>query len=331
MQRFEDVGIPAKRGRFGSSCFRWWVLAFGLMAPFIVASAHASPKVVVTIKPVHALAAQVMDGLSEPVLLVGGASSPHTFSLRPSDARALRDARLFIRVSESVEPFTARLIGALPQSVHVVTLAEAPGLRLLPKRRSATFESHRGAADGHAHAHDHGGDWDGHVWLDPENAKAMVRAIAAAVIAVSPEDAPRINANAETAIRRLDALETELTRVLAPIMDRSFVVFHDSLQYFEHRFGLSAAAAISVSPEARPSVRRLRSVRSEVLSLDAVCVFKEPAFSDKVVDAVIEGTNAKVGTLDPEGLTVAPGPDAYDVLLRNIAKSLSDCLQPRDG
>ncbi len=329
MQGFEDVGIPAKRARFGSSCCRWRVLAFGLMAPFIVASAHASPKVVVTIKPVHALAAQVMDGLDEPVLLVGGASSPHTFSLRPSDARALRDARLFIRVSESVEPFTARLIGALPRSVQVITLAEAPGLRLLPRRRSETFESHRRAADGHAHDHD--GDWDGHVWLDPENAKAMVRAIAAAVIAVSPEDAPRINANAETAIRRLDALERELTRVLAPIMDRPFVVFHDSLQYFERRFGLSAAAAISVSPEARPSVRRLRAVRSELLSLDAACVFKEPAFSDKVVDAVIEGTNAKVGTLDPEGLTVAPGPDAYDVLLRNIAKSLSDCLQPRDG
>ena len=329
MPVFDNVSMPAKSARFDSSCCRWWAWVFVLMAPFIVTSAHASPKVVVTFKPVHALVAQVMDGLGEPALLVDGASSPHTFSLRPSDARALRDARLFIRVSESIEPFTARLIGALPRSVQVVTLAEAPGVRLLPKRRSETFESHSHAADGRAHdlTHDHNGDWDGHVWLDPENAKAMVRAIAAALIVVSPEDAPRLNANVEAAILRLSALETEVASLLAPIVDRPFVVFHDSLQYFEHRFGASAAAAISISPEARPSVRRLRAVRSKIRSLDVACVFKEPAFSNKLIDAVIEGTNARVGTLDPEGLTIAPGPDAYDVLLRNIATGLSDCLE----
>ena len=57
---------------------------------FSPALALAAPQVVVSIKPIHSLVASIMKGVGEPSLIVEGAASPHTYSLKPSNARALR-------------------------------------------------------------------------------------------------------------------------------------------------------------------------------------------------------------------------------------------------
>ena len=64
---------------------------FGLMASTAVA---APPKVVADIAPVHSLVAQVMEGVASPDLLVEPGASPHGYSLRPSQARALQQSDL---------------------------------------------------------------------------------------------------------------------------------------------------------------------------------------------------------------------------------------------
>ena len=61
---------------------------FAAMTP----PAQAAPKVVVSVAPIHSLVAAVMSGVGEPKLLVPANASPHAFSLRPSDARALAKA-----------------------------------------------------------------------------------------------------------------------------------------------------------------------------------------------------------------------------------------------
>jgi len=309
------------------------------------AASAADLKVTVTIKPVHALVAQVMEGVGAPTLLVQGAASPHTYALKPSDARALNHADVFFRVSETIEPFTRKIVAALPDTVRTVTLAEAPGLALLDVRTEETFEAHDHADDGHGdghgeggHDHDHGhehehGDHDhghavrdGHVWLDPENARKMVAEIARVLSEASPADAPAFAANAARADAALAALQAEIARDLAPLRGRPFVVFHDAFQYFERRFGLEAVGSITVSPEAQPSAKRLTEIRHKLAALSASCVFSEPQAQAKLVAAVIEGTSARAGTLDPEGVLITPGPDAYATLLRNLAGGLKACL-----
>lgn len=308
--------------------------------------AAAELKVATTIKPVHALVAQVMEGVGTPTLLVRGAASPHTYALKPSDARALNRADVFFRVSETVEPFTRKIVSALPKSVRTVTLAEAPGIELLDVRTGETFEKHDHAheadgGDGHDdhghdhadHGHDHGDHHDhasetrdGHVWLDPENARKMVAEIARVLSEASPADAEKFKTNAARADAALVALEAEIARDLAPLKGKPFVVFHDAFQYFEHRFGLDAVGSITVSPETQPSAKRLTEIRQKLAALSASCVFSEPQFQAKLVAAVIEGTSARSGTLDPEGALIEPGPGAYAALLQNLAAGLKSCL-----
>jgi len=308
------------------------IMAIGSLLALAAGAAAADPKVVVTIKPLHALVGEVMSGVGSPELLVKGAASTHTYALRPSEALLLNHADLFFRMSETVEPFTVKIVTSLPKRVEVVTLQEAPGMALLTQRTGATFERRLdGKANDHGHnhrTHQKGDVVDGHAWLDPDNAKAMVARIEQALAAMYPANAAAFKANAAALRAKLDALAAELNGELVPIAAKPYVVFHDAFQYFERRYGLNVVGSISINPEVPPSAKRLTELRRKIQSLGAVCVFAEPQFDTRLVDSLIEGTAARTGTLDPEGGSLDPGPDLYFTLMRKLAAALKTCLAP---
>ena len=310
------------------------VVAIGLLG--IASHARADTRVLVTIKPIHALVAQVMGLTGTPDLLVSGTASPHTFVMKPSDAKKLTTADIVFRVSEAIEPFTTKAAANLPKATTLVTLQQAPGVVLLPQRVGGPFDSHDHAHEAAGHHHDHTDNdhdhdinaSDGHIWLDPANAKAMLDQIAMTLSARTPALADTYRLNADASKIRIDRLTADLTRDLAPVAGRPYVVFHDAYQYFEKRFDLRVVGSITVNPDVPPSGKRLSSLRARIKALDAKCVFGEPNFDAKVIAAVIEGSAARSGTLDPEGASIPAGPDLYDTLMRNLATGVIACLQP---
>ncbi len=299
--------------------------ALGAAAP-----ARAELNVVATIKPVHALVAQVMGATGTLELMVGGTASPHTFSIKPSDAKKLARASIVFRIAETVEPFTAKMVGQLPKGATLVSLATAPGIAVLARRAGGAFETDAHAGHGHDDHDDHApkGSADGHVWLDPANGAAMLDAIAAALTARAPENAAVYRENAAAAKARLVVLAREIAAELAPVAGKPFVIFHDATQYFEKRFGLTVAGSITTDPDVPASGKRLSALRAKIAKSGAACVFSEPNFEAKVVASIIEGSSARTGVLDPEGATLQPGPELYENLLRGMAKSIRSCLAP---
>lgn len=294
-----------------------------------VSPAAADLNVVVTIKPLHALVSQVMTGAGTPELLVQGAASPHTYALKPSDASKLNRADVFFRMSDAMEPFTAKVAKSLPKRVQVITLQSSRGLTLYQRRSGATFDDNHDHSGGGGHDHDHDHDaTDGHAWLDPVNAKVLADRIAQVLSAKEPANAARFTANAVRLKIKLDELSTELARELAPVAGKPYVVFHDALQYFERRYKLRVVGSISISPDVPPSAKRISTLRKKIASLGAVCVFAEPQFDTRLVDNLIENTRARTGTIDPEGIKIDAGPDLYFALLRNLTRDLKSCLAP---
>ena len=300
----------------------------------------------------HSLAAGVMAGVAEPVLLVSGAASPHAYALRPSEARALNRADVVFWVGAELEAFLERPLAALTSDATVVSLIDSADLELLPARSGGVWAAHdhdhghahdNDHAHDHAHAHDHDhghdhgaehaadhghdhGPIDAHVWLDVDNAQAMVAAMAETLSDVDPANAEAYAANGARLTAALAALDDELRATLAPVADRPYVVFHDAYQYFEHRYGLEGVGAITVSPERPPSAARLIEIRKAIAERGAVCVFAEPQFPPAIVATVIEDTGARAGVLDPLGADLPAGPDLYPALLTGMAESLNDCL-----
>lgn len=297
-------------------------LLLGLSLP-----AWATPEVVVSIKPLHSLVAGVMAGVGEPRLIVAGASSPHVYTLRPSDARRLEAADLIIWVGPIMEGFLTKPLAALPGKAEIVELDRAPSIALLPAREGGAWEPDEDEpwheqGEGHRSALEQ----DGHLWLDPENAKAIVRIAVARLSALDPADAARYAANGAALAQRLDALDDALRHRVATLKDRPFVVFHDAYQYFDRRYGLDAIGSITVNPENRPGARRLEQIRDKIVTLHARCVFSEPQFEPSLVRTLIAGTDAHTGVLDPEGASLKAGPDLYFALMNGLAESLTRCL-----
>ena len=290
----------------------------------------AEPKVLVTVKPIHALVAAVMEGGSAPDLLLDGAASPHAYAMKPSDSRRLGAADVVVRVSDGLETFLGKALAGLPKRALVVTLEKVPGLTLYPLRTGADFDphEHRPSKSGHAHG-DKGhakNATDAHLWLDPVNARVIALHMAEVLAGVAPEHADRFRRNAAALAARLDDLDKRLAAELQPMVGRPYLVFHDAYQYFERRYGLTSAGSVTVSPEVPASAQRLSKIRALLAAKGAVCVFAEPQFPPRTIDTIVEGTKVRRATLDPLGAGLEAGPGLYMQILEGLARDLKGCL-----
>ena len=291
----------------------------GLLVLALALPARAeSPRVVATIKPLHSLAAAVTEGVSTPHRLLPDGSSPHAYSLKPSDMRALHAADILLWVGPELETFLQGPIRSLPRTTHEIRALALPGMTLHRLHGPHTHDDH-----GHE-----GHDVDAHLWLDPGNARVIVDALEARLRERDPANAERYAANAERLRQRLAALDRELASRLADLQG-SYVVFHDAYQYFEHRYGLAHAAALTIDPGRTPGARRVSEIRALIRDTRARCVFAEPQFRPALVDTLIQDTAARAAVLDPLGTEIADGPDAYAQLLRNLAAAFEGCLGGR--
>jgi zinc transport system substrate-binding protein len=337
--RSSSIEAQAPRCRVGSVAG-----AAALLLALGAAAARAEPPAVVaSFKPIHSLVAGVMEGVGTPSLIVKGAASPHTYALTPSDARAIQDAQLVFWVGEGFERFLDKAIETLPQGAKSVELGEIEGLTLLPVREGGIWDEHMHEGEEHAegeehvdgeehaegeeHDHDHEhGTHDGHLWLDPSNAKLMTAAIVAELSAADPANAATYRSNGDKLRERLDALDKEIASFLAPVKQVPFIVFHDAYQYFDKHYDLAGVGSITVNPEQPPGAKRLGEIRDKIVNQQARCVFREPNFEPALVDTVVANTGARTGILDPEGASLNEGPDLYFQIMRNIAASLKTCL-----
>ncbi|MGF1553791.1 MAG: zinc ABC transporter substrate-binding protein [Paracoccaceae bacterium] len=189
-------------------------------------------------------------------------------------------------------------------------------------------DEHSAAEGGHdAHAMDER-RIDPHVWLDPDNARAIVAALAERLAALDPANAEAYRANAEALDARITETDAAIAERLAPVADVPYIVFHDAYHYFERRYDLAAVGSVTISPDRRPGARRLSEIREKIEDLGAACVFREPQFAPDLVETVVEDTDADVGSLDPLGAGLEPGPDLYPRLMTALADNLVDCLGP---
>lgn len=305
---------------------RSWLIA-ALAASLALASpaaAAGAPRTLVTVKPLHALVAGVMDGVGTPELLIRGASSPHTYSLRPSEARLLGEAEVVFWIGGSLETFLERPLAALGSKARVVEVLGAPGIAALPARRGGVWDRHE--EDEHAGASNGS---DPHLWLDPANARAIARLAATVLGEADPANRSRYTTNAGVLVARIDALDAELREAIAPVSGIPFLVFHDAYQYLERRYALRAVGSVAVGPERAPGARRIREIREKIRVSGARCVFSEPQFSPGILATLSEGTNVRTATLDPLGADLPPGPEAWFALMRTLGSSLAGCLGRR--
>ena len=177
--------------------------------------------VVVSIKPMHALVAGVMQGVATPHLLLNDQQSPHHFALKPSQARLLQQADLVFWVDSSLEtPMPALLAGLAPHAKNIRGMADTGLVRyknanwdgadgddredLDDQKEQDDHDDHEGDEDHDSHdGHDRAQRINPHIWLDLDNARRMVWSIATTLSAGDREHAAIYASNAANLDKRL--------------------------------------------------------------------------------------------------------------------------------
>lgn len=297
---------------------KWFMLCFCMAVSSISSAVIAGEnRVVVSIKPLHALVAVVMKGDREPALLVQGSDSPHLFHLKPSQIKVVQQADILFYIDDTFETFLRGAVDNLPDSTQRFALSRVPGMKLYPFRQ-------------HDH-HPHGEQsrYDMHLWLSPANARAAAAFVAHVLGRHYPEKRGLYQANAEKFIAQLMALDKETARRLAPFRNIPFIVFHDAYQYYEKAYGLQPTAIITASPELMLGAGKLRDIRSLIRTQNVRCVFAEPQLNPRWLEIITEGTGVRRAELDPEGTMLTPGEGLYFSLMRQMTNHIEHCLGGR--
>ena len=316
-----------------------------------ITSAKAEVKVVTSIKPIHSLVSYVMDGVGAPDLIVDGFNSPHNFQLKPSHAKMLENADIIFWIGEGLENFLEKPLDSISKNAKKVELMEIKGINKLEFREKNIFnehdhDEHKHEEDGHKEEHDeheheedghkeekhddhdghddHGhGEHDPHIWLDPQNAKVMVKLITKELSELDLKNAPTYKKNSEKALSDLDKLIKKVKKDTNK--DLRFVAFHDAYHYYEDRFGINLLGALTVNPDVLPGAEQLAEIREVIEHEKVNCIFSEPQFNPDIIKSIAKDTGIKTGVLDPLGANLDKGKNLYFDLIRNISTSFKGC------
>ena len=319
--------------------------------------------VISTIQPINSLVSAVIGNTGKSITIIPSEQSPHDFKLKPSDVKVLQNGNIIFYVSNHLESSITKVFKNLPKNIKLINLMEESGVNHLAIRDNDAWERHdhhghddhddhdkhgkkhddhddhdkhgkkhddHDDHDKHGKKHDdhddHEKEDDVHVWLSPDNAIKIVQKVNKVLSLYFPENSKIYNDNTTKFIDKIRNLKMELVKELSPIKNKPYIVFHDAYQYFEKTFELNAVGSVALEGDIASSPKQISLIKDKIVKSKALCVFQEPQFDSKLVKIVVEGTDAKIGTLDPLGVNISENKDFYLQLITNMAKSLKECL-----
>lgn len=283
--------------------------------PADTAAGDGRLRVLTSFYPMYDFACKIGGDCIDVTNMVPSGTEPHDWEPSTNDLKSLEKADVFIYNGADMEPWADDLLVSRSDTLRVVEASENVELR--------TTDGEHEHAHEHEDADHHHGDFDPHVWLDPENAKIEMEAIRDALCAADPENSTVFQSNYEKYAAELDALDAEFREKLAPLPNRTIVVAHEAFGYLCDAYGLTQVGIEGLSPDSEPDPGRMAEVIDFVREHSISTIFFEELVSPKVAEAIASETGAQAKMLSPlEGLSdeqAAAGADYFSVMHDNLA------------
>lgn len=269
----------------------------------------ATPKVVVTLAPLHSVVSAVMEGAGQPVLLLQPSVSVHDYYLKPSDMRNLSGADIIFWGGPQLETFMPKALEAANLTEKNIDFLSSPNMALYTVREA------------------HGeSDIDPHFWLRPANMLVVAAVTARELSALDPDNSQLYYTNLGNFTNKIRKLALRTKGKISPYLSAPYVVYHDAYLYYEKEFGLSPLGIISADAHHVPGAAHLAKIRNEIRRVGTVCLFSEPQFPESRMNTIKEGMSVETGVLDPLGSNLNPGVNFYEELIDNLTNSFVACF-----
>ena len=242
------------------------------------------PVLTVSIEPVRALVAPLVEGQFEVVTLMPVGASPETYEPTP---------RQMAELSESKALFCVGTLGF--EQSRLPRMQEAAGAPPLVK----LSEQVRPLPDGEGHpAHEaEGHSHDPHAWMSPQNLCLMLDQACTTLSRLDPDHASLYAERTAKEKAKWQALDVRLRRELAPLRGRAFLIYHPALGYFAQDYGLGQLAVEHDGKE--PSVAYMQRLEEQCRAEGVKVVFISEEHSGRAARRLAERLGAKVVKINP--------------------------------
>ncbi|MCL7944950.1 zinc ABC transporter substrate-binding protein [Marinobacter sp. ATCH36] len=303
--------------------------ALGFAGLLGAANALAATQIVTSLKPIELLVKAVATDDVEVTTLVPPGSSPHNYSMKPSQRRALSNADAVFWVGPEMETFLTRLLSGNEFSNRTHSLMHGENVPEVD-----TDDDHHGHDDhGHGHeqetshhGHDHGAGEDPHIWLDPALALDMARDIHSILARQDGADVAALDTNLNRFEQRLSEAESEITSRLKPVADIDLFTYHDAFTRFVEHYGLTLEGVLTLNPELSPGARHIAEVQQKLQKANQPCLLTEPQFNRQWWRSITEGLDITFSTWDPLATDIEPDRDGYIAFQYGLADAVLKCL-----
>ena len=285
---------------------------------FAPAQAEGPVQIVTSFYPIFIFAGNVLEGVEGVELR--NLTHPttgclHDYQLLASDMVTLSRADALIINGGGMESFVPMIETQYP-ALQIIDTSEGIELML--------SEDRPGEEHDRDESHEHG-EFNAHIWLDPNNAIRMTEHIAQSASALLPDQAQQIMKNADAYAEKLRALDEELRDNLSGLSRRDIVTFHEAFPYFAKAYGLNVVAVLALEPDEALTPQMLKDLVERVKEAELPPLFTEPQYEDRAARAVAQETGALIYELDP----IATGdgsPDSYEAGMRKNMQTLIEAL-----
>ncbi|MBL4614986.1 MAG: zinc ABC transporter substrate-binding protein [Magnetovibrio sp.] len=321
-----DAGaVIVMHKRLIAPLFTWtssvMVCAVLILGSIPYAAQGAPPDVITSIKPVQALVKMVTGNLATPGLVMPANTSPHLFTLKPSQAKLLENADVVFWIGPTLETTLQGPLKNLSDEAVVIELLKVAGLDLLELN-----DKHDEGNDDHDH-----GNVDPHIWLSPSNARILIDAIAATLSAVDPNNAPDYAHNAKKAKQRISISIRKTKAFTKEMRPTAYLVQHDGFGYLAREFEFNLVGYIQTMPGREPGARHISKLLDQIKTKQVECLFHESQFSPKLAKRLEDEVGISVREIDPMGIYLTMTETTYVRIIQGIIVSMESCLFPRQS
>ena len=193
-------------------------------------------KVTVSIPPQAFLAERIAGKAAVVNIMVPDGRSPHDYAPPPLQVKNAASSSVYFLIGRL--PFENEIAKKLQGQSAVLLCDTSAGIKLL--RAAPCEHDHHGEGD-HQHNHGESGD-DPHVWMNPENLRAMAANMLPVLQRLLPDNREMFQKNFQELVGELSALDKKIAAELAPYKGRAVYVYHPAFGYFCDRYGLKQEA-----------------------------------------------------------------------------------------
>jgi zinc/manganese transport system substrate-binding protein len=247
------------------------------------------------------------------VLLTPGAEA-HEFEITPPAAAALEKSDLILESGAGLESWLQQPLATIGGEERLRDMSAGIALRKPDDPAEAT-------------------EVDPHWWLTAPNAIHLVENVRDAFSAARPDLAAAFAARAADYVKRLQAADVEIRRLMAeiPPTRRGIVTNHDALGYFMAEYGLHFVGSVfpSLDVSSEPDPAQLAALADTIRKEGVTAIFSESAVNPRLAKAIADETGAHVvdTPLYTDSLG-APGSggETLDGMLLHDAQVIHDAL-----